>query len=334
MKLLRAFSANHALQIAMGIIQENGQLRPSRDGDVLQYPGAVATIYDNPRNRVMFWPERDANPFFHIYESLWMLAGRNDVKPLKQFVSTFDRFSDDGATLHGAYGYRWRKQFGFDQLATIAEILTRNKDDRRCVLQIWDAELDLGKQGKDVPCNDTVTFQIDLDGQLEMVVFCRSNDIIMGAYGANIVQFSILQEYLAAWIGVEMGTYTQISVNWHAYLRNIEKVKSLQGLDPYRVGSVRPLEMMPVYDRVRLDNEIVGLLDYYDSGLIITDNPFDNEWIRMAYDVLRAHYLWKNNHDKKYAVWTLENSEFRKIDFIEAAIQWMRRRLDGNQDKA
>ena len=44
------------------------------------------------------------------------------------------------------------------------------------------------------------------NGRLQMTVHCRSNDIIWGTYGANAVHFSILQEYVAARIGVDLGT--------------------------------------------------------------------------------------------------------------------------------
>jgi hypothetical protein len=39
----------------------------------------VVTCYSAPTQRVLFSPMRDANPFFHLMEALWMLAGRDDV---------------------------------------------------------------------------------------------------------------------------------------------------------------------------------------------------------------------------------------------------------------
>jgi hypothetical protein len=68
------------------------------------------------------------------------------------------------------------------------------------------------------------------DGKLDIVVCCRSNDIIYGAYGSNVVQFSVLQEYLAAMIGVSVGTYYQVSDSWHAYTARWDK---LAGDPPY-----------------------------------------------------------------------------------------------------
>lgn len=82
--------------------------RPSRNGPVLMIDEPVIATYTHPRERVLFNSARDANPFFHLYEALWMLAGRNDVAPLAYYAKNIANYSDDGKTLNGAYGYRWR----------------------------------------------------------------------------------------------------------------------------------------------------------------------------------------------------------------------------------
>jgi hypothetical protein len=55
-----------------------------------------------------------------------------------------------------------------------------------------------------------------------MTVFNRSNDLIWGALGANVVHFSMLQEYMACCLGVEVGMYHQVSNNMHVYLNNFK----------------------------------------------------------------------------------------------------------------
>lgn len=116
------------------------EVMPSRVGEILRIREPVTITYENPTQRVLFNSARDCNPFFHLYESLWMLAGREDLAPLQYYVSTFGNFSDDGRTLHGAYGYRWRHQFGYDQLEEIVKEIRSNPWTRRCVLQMWDAK--------------------------------------------------------------------------------------------------------------------------------------------------------------------------------------------------
>src|SRR5437667_12765939 len=78
----------------------------SRNGPVMVVDEPVIIIYTHPRERVLLNYYRDANPFFHLYESLWMLAGRNDLKSLEFFVGHMKDYSDDGLTFNGAYGHR------------------------------------------------------------------------------------------------------------------------------------------------------------------------------------------------------------------------------------
>ena len=236
MHVITARNVHQALPLGLAALAELGVRRESRNGDVLVMPGPVTTLYDRPYERVMLWPERDCNPFFHFYEGLWMLAGRNDVAGVAHFVKRMATFSDDGRTLHGAYGHRWRLHFGFDQLGQIIEALKANPDDRRNVLQMWDATVDLGREGRDVPCNTQVYFSRDGLGRLDMTVCCRSNDVIWGAYGANAVHFSMLQEYMASAIGCPVGRYWQVSNNFHAYLDTYEPLVGLVD----RAGEANP----------------------------------------------------------------------------------------------
>lgn len=213
--------------------------RPSRNGPVLMVDEPVTITYTHPKERVLFNQARDANPFFHLYESLWMLAGRNDVAPLAYYASNMSNYSDDGETLNGAYGYRWRhfqpvKEPGWedlerDQLDLLVAHLKADPTSRRAVLQMWDVEDDLLKIGesKDVCCNTAVYFSVrTIEGDrcepwfLDMTVTNRSNDLIWGCLGANAVHFSFLQEYMAARIGVEVGRYNQFTNNLHVYESN------------------------------------------------------------------------------------------------------------------
>lgn len=159
MKVINVRNVHHALPLALHELKQEGIDRESRNGPVRVFKTPVTTVYQNPTERVLFWAERDANPFFHFFESLWMLAGQNDVPFLAYFVKRMVTYSDYGKTFHGAYGHRWRQHFKdkdgnkIDQLAIVIKALKENPDDRRCVVQMWDSSVDLGKQGKDFPCN-------------------------------------------------------------------------------------------------------------------------------------------------------------------------------------
>lgn len=235
MRVIEVRNVNVALAQGIDHLLKDGKAGDSRNGNVLVAPTPVCTVYHTPQERVLFGEVRDANPFFHLMESLWMLAGANDLEFPRYFNKRFGEYSDNGQTVHGAYGYRWRRALKFDQLEAIVHELKTNPTSRRCVLQMWDAslagaaDLDRAMQGgKDVPCNTHIYFSI-VKGVLDMTVCCRSNDIIWGAYGANAVHFSVLMEYMATAIGVQMGTYYQMSNNFHAYtdIFNHEKLAAM-----------------------------------------------------------------------------------------------------------
>ena len=229
-------NVNEAMHKGLAYMLENGEHQSSRNGSVMVAPVPVCTTYHTPQRRVLFSPLRDANPFFHLMEAIWMLAGRNDVAWPAKFAKNMVNYSDDGKTFHGAYGYRWRRALGFDQPLAIINNLKRDPDNRRCVLQMWDGacatdamdDLHMGDVGKDVPCNTHAYFEVR-NGRLNMTVCNRSNDVIWGAYGANAVHFSMLQEFIALSVGVPMGVYNQFSNNYHIYLDKypLEKIKAL-----------------------------------------------------------------------------------------------------------
>jgi hypothetical protein len=148
-------------------------------------------------------------------ESLWILAGREDVKFLGEFNKRMVDFSDDRTVFNAPYGYRLRKTFGQDQLQRVIDILTNDPNSRQAVCQIWDSA-DLNKNTMDKACNMSIVFRMRKQ-RLDMTVYNRSNDMIWGAYGANVVQFSMIQEYVAASLGVNMGTYSQVSNSFHVY---------------------------------------------------------------------------------------------------------------------
>lgn len=339
MRVIEATNVQEALKLGLGLLAKEGVKRESRAGDVLLMDCPVATRYAFPDQRVLFWAERDANPFFHFMEGLWMLAGRSDVAWISQFNSTIDQFSDDGVSFHGSYGQRWINHFTeceyregdgepfnikyMNQLERIIKMLKENPNERRCVLQMWDAETDLGHKGKDVPCNTQIIFSISVYGNLDMSVFNRSNDIVWGAYGANAVHMSMLQEFMAAAIGVPIGEYWQISNNWHSYLEVFEKhkcVKDLKWNDPYD-GEVEvyPMVNSPI-------NEWLEDLEMFISQGVVTGSR-DKFFRKVVHPMWNAWFAWKNKDDKKRidtAIALMQDCQ--ATDWKKACVEWLERR--------
>jgi len=215
MYVIECDSVNDALAKGLRLIGAYGVEIPSRNGPTIEVDAPVTTVYNKPWNKVLISKTRDANPFFHLMESLWILYGREDVKFLTEFNKRMGDYSDDGLVFNAPYGHRLRDSFGIDQIRSIIDILKEDPNSRQAVGQIWDVS-DLRKGTKDKACNMQTVFRIR-NGKLDLTVYNRSNDVIWGAYGANAVQFSTLLEYVAAKVGVPMGTYTQVSNSYHVY---------------------------------------------------------------------------------------------------------------------
>lgn len=205
-----------------------GSPEESRNGDVYTIEQPVVISLWNPLKRVITDPTRNANPFFHVMEFVWMMAGSNDITWIAHFNKQMMAYSDDGETVNGAYGYRWRKHFIMDQIDIAIEMLRKNKKDRRVVLAMWDPDCDMAAMTKDVPCNTHIYLRV-VNNCLDMTVCNRSNDLIWGALGANIVHMTFLQELIANALGLPCGEYRVFTNNLHIY-------KSVPNFDYYVGG--------------------------------------------------------------------------------------------------
>lgn len=311
-----AESADDALAKGLHYLKAGGGEVSPRGQRTIEYPTPVATRYLHPLRRVMFEPLRDANPFFHLMESLWILACREDVRFPTLFNSRLAIYSDDGQKFHGAYGFRIK-----DQIKKAVEKLTADPDTRQAVLQIWDHKLDLNIKSNDIPCNDMVFLKIR-DGKLRITVANRSNDIIWGAYGANVVQFSMLQEYLAGMIGCGIGEYTQVSDSYHAYLDNPqwEKLKGLPfetRYNLYETGVVKPYPL--VQNPTTFDKEVRAFCN--GERYMFWDNSFFPE---VAIPVFEAWFAHKDCNNGAPII----KEECKASDWRLACAHWLARRGD------
>ncbi len=338
-------NVGEALVEGLWFLKERGVESSSRNGRVLVSPTPVITEYIRPNERVLFSPLRDANPFFHLMESLWMLAGRNDVAFPAYYAANIASFSDDGVTIAGAYGERWRSRFGYDQLKMIIKELKTNPDSRRCVLSMWQPEdqytawwvksyndLHLAMSGgKDVPCNTQVYFDT-LGGKLNITVTCRSNDLVWGAYGANAVHFSILHEYVALCTGIRQGTYRQFSNNYHLYLDRPDVQRLFDHLgnpkEELKINTYasKNVEAYPLIssNQPQWDSDLKVFFGQWKPGVILSDQMYmDPFFSGVAVPLVNAYV-----HHKEKSYDSAINAARRCIadDWSMAAVEWLQRR--------
>ena len=345
MQSIHARNVSEALYLAKQKIEAEGVEVQTRNGVALEFPTPIMTTYTDSRERVLFYPARDANPYFHFMESLWMLAGRNDVEWISQFNGRINTYSDDGEYFHGAYGFRWRQWFGEDQLLTAVHRLRNYPNDRRTVIGMWDPWEDLqhDNDGKDYPCNTQIYFWAR-DNKLNMTVANRSNDMIWGAYGANAVHMSFLLEYMAGMCGFEVGCYNQFSNNLHAYVDTLKKLEGLQAdYDPYLTIADDGLSYNPpplIDNPATFDRDLSewfktwgGDNDAHKTDLVYNEHVEDtgaiNDYLNTtATPMIRSWKAWKNKGKStmymKDAI--MEATAINDAAWRRACLEWLERR--------
>lgn len=327
---VRARNVNEALAIGMNLMRYEGKPASSRGMEVLRAPGPVTTVYERPQERVLFNPVRDANPFFHLIDALWLLSGSNRVELPAHFLKNITRFSDNGLKFHGAYGYRLRHSFGFDQIEMACAMLKEKPDSRQAVMSIWSPTLDLATKTLDMPCNDMLMLDI-VDDALNITVCNRSNDVIWGAYGANAVQFSVLQEYMAACIGVKVGHYTQQSNNYHVYTDNAFWLKYQEDgdthryVDYYEEGKVLPLSLAEdALDARALFHDCEALARNAEDGRKLLVHQYGSSFFKRVVVPMVAAYETYKTKDFDATIRQLE--EVEALDWRVACTEWVQRR--------
>lgn len=211
----------------------NGKEEQSRNGPVMTIQEPVELVLRNPTERVLFDSRRDANPFFHVMEVVWMFSGGSDVKWISQFNNQYKQYAEPNGQVWGAYGARWMDHFGpgwtdenpMNQIEAVIRVLLKDHTSRQAVIGMWDPSMDLEAEVRDLPCNTHIYLRI-VNGRLNMTVCNRSNDMVWGALGANVVHMTYLQELIAAGVGIPVGVYRVLSNNLHVY-KDREDVKKL-----------------------------------------------------------------------------------------------------------
>lgn len=199
------------------------------------------TRLTRPLERYLFVPRRHHDITSQFAESMWVLAGRNDIGWLQKYLRRAPNFSDDGHTWRGGYGPRLRQWAGVDQIDAVRKLLLADRQSRQAVMVLFDPALDF-QPSKDIPCNNWLGWIIR-DNQLHMTAALRSNDVWWGFSGANAFEWSILHELLAFWVGADVGQADYLAMSFHLYRSHFDRgdqaVAAFHGLTPYDFGVQR-----------------------------------------------------------------------------------------------
>lgn len=167
-----------------------------------------------------------------IAEQIWFLMAEQNLEWLQQFTKIWDDFAEQNNCVEAAYGYRWRKHFGRDQIGGLVELLQEDPTSRHGVILMWDPADDglaSGTKKKNVPCPYTFTVQI-IGGKLCLHLVIRSNDMMLGN-PHDTAGFALLAHILAQKLQVAVGTLTVSISNAHIYDIHFEQAELILSRD-------------------------------------------------------------------------------------------------------
>ncbi len=199
-----------------------------------------------------------------ISEQIWFISGaRRPDDFLRDFTKIWDDFTNPNDVLTVAYGYRWRRHFGRDQLGDLIKLLQKDPSSRHGVVVTWDPSSDGlgGTPRSNVPCPYTFTVNI-IGGRLHLHNIVRSNDVILGL-PHDVAGFALLMCMLAQLLEVEPGVYTHSISNAHIYDIHYEGAEEM---------SLRPVDQPSI--RLELPENSFKRAEAKDATLV-TD-IFDN----------------------------------------------------------
>ncbi|MFK4184376.1 thymidylate synthase [Streptomyces sparsogenes] len=211
--MLRQVSKAHEYRIA------------ARGNDAREVIGVAFQLPD-PRQRLPYLAQRKVNPVFHFAEALWYLAGRRDLEMIGYYAPSMRSSSSNGTTLGGsAYGYMLFNPAEGDLLSPferVLELLRSETDSKRGYLPVFSSRELAVSDNPDVACLAGLHL-LPRDGRLHMVCNMRANDLDCGLL-SDVFSFTMIQEYAAIQMGLELGTYTHFIGSAHICDRNAERV--------------------------------------------------------------------------------------------------------------
>lgn len=272
----------------------------------LPYPEVIEL--KNPMARFCTLKSRKQNVALAVAESLWILAGMNDLDSLPgHYAKSIYAYSDNGSTYRAGYGPRIRffqpsttqYQIGVsersallnrgtgytDQFKFCIEQLKKDKFTRQAVITIHDpSKDDFDVNGnllstRDCPCSRSIQFMCNSKGELNCYVHMRSNDVLHGLSAINVAEFTFLQQIVSQICGLPLGRYYHIANSLHYYedLSSMvekcskEKIKEIPEMEGFSYEK-KELSLGDV------DKALDILLSYESSlvkGLNLTEkNPF------------------------------------------------------------
>ena len=175
-----------------------------------------------------------------VSELLWFISGSSNLKELKAIYpenriwdANYEDYSKrTGKTLEGemgrVYGCQWRRWITaegkvVDQLQDAINLIRKNPDSRRIIVNSWNPGETGSEQVALPPCHNFFQFYVS-DNKLSLHMYQRSADMFLGV-PFNIASYSLLLHMIAMITNLEAAEFIHTIGDAHIYLNALDQVK-------------------------------------------------------------------------------------------------------------
>lgn len=215
MKIFEGTTVNDCYAEALNAVSNYGD----RVGNTRELRNVVLHIKE-PRLTGMSFAKRKLSTKYAKAELEWYWSANNKCADIGTVAKKWLEITDDGETSNSAYGYILFKKYK-NQLEEVIQLLKKDPDTRRAVLNISDPAIDRINT-KDMQCTIAVQFLVR-NGSLDTTVYMRSNDIIYG-FPYDYIFFMSLSRYICYRCGFKVGEYIHNATSLHLYDKDVEKL--------------------------------------------------------------------------------------------------------------
>jgi thymidylate synthase len=152
----------------------------------------------------------------------------------EQRILEDDEFAREWGDLGPVYGKQWRRWRDasgaeHDQVATVIDTLKSNPTSRRILFHAWNVP-DLPNMALP-PCHMVYQFHVTQPDKLNMLIFQRSCDLLLGA-PFNLIGGAALQLMVAQQTDLQLGELVWMGGDVHLYLNHLGQAREQIGREP------------------------------------------------------------------------------------------------------
>ena len=161
---------------------------------------------------------------------------------------------------------------------------------------------------KDTPCTRSIHFMV-VNGKMNCYVDIRSNDIVWGFSAVNVFNFTLMQEYIAAMVGVPVGSYFHKADNLHVYQEFLPLVEQVAKKEIGTFPSGTNFTYTPTYKSLKEFDYLIKQLSSFES--MCREGVVSKNELRGALDSMFQDKLFSDWAKVIFRYWTKETVEFK-----------------------